>query len=192
MIDPTKITNFKSTKEELEEALLFWVAVAGKSAIPTAKRLDQLLRDVSALPFAPLKPFDDLRREGTSPVIMAELLKKYGFGCYQSKGKTFYDLMQRNLDLKTCTVDDLMAIHGIGPKTARCFLIHTRPNARYAGLDTHILRYLRDQGHNAPMSTPTGKKYLLWEKVFLDLVPADKPVAELDLEIWRLYSGNDD
>lgn len=95
------------------------------------------------------------------------------------------------LNLKSCSVDDLENIYGIGPKTARCFLIHSRPNMRFAGLDTHILKYLRGLGYEVPKTTPTGKKYKEIEQIFLNLVDkSGKSVAEFDLEIWRKYSSD--
>ncbi|NBP02621.1 MAG: hypothetical protein EBU90_21370 [Proteobacteria bacterium] len=100
------------------------------------------------------------------------------------------DLASRGLDLKTCSVSDLESVRGIGPKTARCFLMHSRRGARYAGLDTHALKYMREKGIDVPKSTPTGKKYLELEAKFLELADrSGKSVAEFDLEIWRHYSS---
>ncbi len=91
--------------------------------------------------------------------------------------------------MRTCSVDDLENIYGLGRKTSRCFLIHTRKNARVAGLDVHILKFLRDQGIDAPISTPSSrKKYLELEKTFIEFADkAGKPIAEYDLAIWRKY-----
>jgi thermostable 8-oxoguanine DNA glycosylase len=97
------------------------------------------------------------------------------------------------IDLKTCTVDDLESIPGIGPKTARCFLIHSRPNQQLGALDTHILRYMREQGYDVPKSTPSSKKYKEVEKKWLKLAneiskKTGKTLAEVDLDIWRKYA----
>jgi esterase/lipase superfamily enzyme len=43
MIDPSKVTNFNRTPEELEEFLLFAIVVAGKSAYQQANKLDIFL-----------------------------------------------------------------------------------------------------------------------------------------------------
>ena len=55
-----------------------------------------------------------------------------------------------------------------------------------AALDTHILSWLRERGHDAPKSTPTGAKYAELEQVFLGYcAAAGRGVAEMDLEIWN-------
>jgi thermostable 8-oxoguanine DNA glycosylase len=101
------------------------------------------------------------------------------------------ELMKRDFNLKSVTRDELSSIWGIGMKTASCFIMHSRPDAKCAGLDTHVLKYLRDQGIEAPSSTPTSrKKYLELEQKFLGLVPSSKTPAEFDLDIWLEYSGH--
>ena len=75
-------------------------------------------------------------------------------------------------------------------KTSRCFIIHSRKDANYAGLDVHILHFLKDMGYNVPGQTPLRKQYLEIEKIFLDIVrKSEMSVAEYDLMIWRKYSG---
>ena len=95
-----------------------------------------------------------------------------------------------SLDAQVITCDELEAIHGIGPKTARFFLMWTNPEARYAALDTHILKYLRSLGHAAPKSTPpAGSIYRRLELAFI--AEADrqgKTPRELDYEVWERYS----
>lgn len=115
-------------------------------------------------------------------------MKSHGIGCYNAKAKTFLCLVRKDFNLKTCTLEDLESIPGIGPKTARCFLIHSRPNQQYAGLDTHVLKFLRDKGHEVPKATPTGKKYVELEKIFLKYVAeSGMSVADFDLLIWNDY-----
>jgi thermostable 8-oxoguanine DNA glycosylase len=121
--------------------------------------------------------------------MLPQTLKSFGIGCYNNKAKSMWDLVNKGLDLKKCSVEDLESVHGIGPKTARCFIIHSRKNARHAGLDTHILKFLREKGHEVPKATPTGKKYRELEGVFLDYADkSGKSVAEFDLDIWRHYA----
>lgn len=190
MIDPTKITKFDCSTAELEELILFWVCAAGKNGLTAARCLDSLLTDwlgsVKCIKAAPT-PFDIVRFIAHK-TDLAEQMRKHGIGCYRAKAKTFKALAYSNLDLHTCTVEDLETIPGIGPKTARCFLIHSRPNQQYAGLDTHILKFLADKGYKVPSSTPTGRKYRELETVFLELAAkAGKAVADFDLEIWNRY-----
>jgi thermostable 8-oxoguanine DNA glycosylase len=74
-------------------------------------------------------------------------------------------------------------------KTSRCFIIHSRPNAQYAALDTHILKHMRSLGYDTPKSTPSKKQYLHLEKEFLKLAKkADMSPANYDLMIWNKYS----
>ena len=99
-----------------------------------------------------------------------------------------------DLDLETCTLDDLLAIHGVGNKTARFFLLHTRQGCDYAVLDTHILAWMRDNGvEDAPNNTPTNsKKYKQLEKKFRYLSRLRYPYlsdAQIDLLIWSDQSN---
>jgi thermostable 8-oxoguanine DNA glycosylase len=67
--------------------------------------------------------------------------------------------------------------------------MHTRKDARHAGLDTHVLKWLRDLGYDAPKATPSKKQYLAFEKVFVDIADIlSMPIATLDLAIWNAYS----
>ena len=112
-----------------------------------------------------------------------------------SKARSFLELSvavgSDELDLRTCSADDLEKIHGIGMKTSRCFIIHSRPGARYAGLDTHILKHLKACGvENVPKSTPSSKKeYLRLEKEFLRIADLNNMTpAAYDLMIWNWFS----
>ena len=183
MIDPHNITNYNQSQSELEEVLLFWICAAGKTAVTMSRSLDAMLSTLQGN-----TPFDKIKKVGEDK--LPQTLKSFGIGCYNNKAKSMWGLSNKGLDLSSCSVEDLEGVHGIGPKTARCFIIHSRRNARHAGLDTHILKFLRSKGHDVPKSTPTKKKYKELEAVFLDYVDASgKSVAEFDLDIWRSYAG---
>jgi len=183
MIDPTKITNFNSTDNELEEVLLFWVLVAGKNASIISKALEKMLNSLEGS-----TPFEKIRMVGKEK--LPQLLKDNGIGCYNLKAKSLWELVNAGLNLRTCSIDDLEKLYGIGSKTSRCFLIHSRPNIQYAALDTHILKYLRDSGRIVPKSTPSSKKlYRKFEKEFLDdALYYGYTVAEFDLALWNKYA----
>lgn len=185
MVDPENITKFDRTQDELQEVILFWILAAGKNAKTSAAGLERFLdhgRDV----FGPVSPFEIVKRFGSE---LPSVLRSHGLGCYNNKSKSMLDLAERNLDLNSCTLRDLEDVRGIGPKTARCFLMHSRPGCRYAGIDTHVLKYMRDQGVEVPKSTPSGKKYLEIEKKFIEMADkSGKSIAEFDLDIWRRYS----
>ena len=68
--------------------------------------------------------------------------------------------------------------------------MHSRRDSKCAGLDTHILKFLRSKGHEVPISTPgSKKKYLEVEQVFLKYAQASgETVADFDLNIWRNYA----
>lgn len=190
MIDPTKITNYGQSQAGLEEVLLFWVCAAGKNGVTAAKCLDRMLSAWrEKVPRSKPSPFKIIQYI-SAVTNLAEEMKKNGIGCYNAKSRTFEYLTRPSfsIDLKRCGVEDLESVPGIGPKTARCFLIHSRPNQQYAGLDTHVLKFLRDKGHEVPMSTPSGKKYGELEKVFLKYAAdSGKSVADFDLMIWNDY-----
>lgn len=188
MLDPTNITNYSLTDYELEEHILFWVCAAGKNGVTAATCLERLLGTMEEdYPPQERQPFRMLRRFYDK---LPAWLKYAGIGCYSSKAKSFQQLVDSGINLRTCTVDELEAIHGIGPKTARCFIIHSRPNQKLAGLDRHVLNFLRDKGYDVPKSTPTGKKYKQIEQWFLlEADKAGKSVSEFDLEIWNKYRG---
>jgi len=187
VVDPTNFTNFNRSVYELEELLIFSVCVAGKPAMRTAEAVKGLLTYGDS----PCKyPFDIIRWLIERRRLISAM-KKYGIGQYTRISRALKEMMRANLDLRTCSVEDLEAIHGIGPKTARMFVLHTRPNQRVAALDTHILKFLKEKGHNVPKTTPSGKRYLVLEQAFL--TEADKSgmtVADFDLHLWRKYSGN--
>lgn len=194
MIDPINITNYNLTDSQLEEHLLFWIAVAGKTATTTAKLLDRLLQEIKGMggqgsPFNLIKTVNDNSCDND---WLSKLMRQVGFGCYKHKSKGILQAAYSNLNLRTCGVDDLEKIHFVGMKTSRCFLIHSRQGVEHAGLDTHILRYLADQGYDVPKSTPASKKrYIEIENLFISLAKkSSMALAEFDLKIWREYSKN--
>ncbi|HLD89554.1 MAG TPA: hypothetical protein VI911_00800 [Patescibacteria group bacterium] len=192
MIDPNNITNYNQTTAQLQESLLFWVCAAGKNGKTAARCLETLLNKIThndETPFNAILTYA-ANNVGTPLHGIDNLLRSCGIGCYNNKAKTFIALACCGLDLKKCAVEDLEKIHGIGMKTARCFIIHSRKNANCAGLDTHILKFMRLMGFDAPKATPTKRKYLQLEQEFVKLAyKYNKTVAELDLEIWNHYSA---
>ncbi len=202
MIDPTKITNYNLNQYELEEMILFWLMVAGKNAKTTSRLLERFLQYLHWHYEQPgnnfkedyktpqLRPFEMIRTYVRDhPHHLETLLQNTGFGCYSIKAKGIKQLVHSNLDLQNCTVNDLEKICCIGPKTARCFIMHSREDARLAGLDTHVLKWLRELGYQVPKGTPAGRAYIRLERLFLEICDLlGKKPAVLDLEIWNAYS----
>lgn len=184
-VDPKKITNYNLNVNQLEEHILFWCLAAGKNGVVSAKCLELFLNKIM-LDWEE-SPFLSIKRFGFEK--LAETMRKCGIGSYNIKSKGIWKLVNSNIDLKNCTADELDEIPCIGPKTARCFIIHSREGARYAGLDRHVLRYLKDLGYNTPESTPNNIKiYKKFEEIFLK--KADElgmSPADLDLKIWNEY-----
>ena len=187
-INPKKITDFNRTKADLELFAVFAVCVAGKGSQQTADKVNEHFRDVQT-PTKQLTPFETIKSL-IGANIFGGYLQHARFGQYKRIYRALRDLAESSIDLKTCTVEDLEAIHGIGPKTSRFIIMHSRPNQRLATLDTHILRWMRDQGIETPKATPQSKKlYKELEDKFLTL--CDKCAilpSQLDLKIWKKYS----
>ena len=187
-INPKKITDFNRTKADLELFAVFAVCVAGKGSQQTADKVNNHFRDVQT-PTKQLTPFEAIKNLVNIKVFVA-YLKMAKMGQYRRIYRALRDLVESGIDLKTCTVEELEAIHGIGPKTSRFIIMHSRPNQRLATLDTHILRWMRDQGIETPKATPQSKKlYKELEQKFLTL--CDKCAilpSQLDLKIWKQYS----
>jgi len=188
LINPKKITDFNRTKADLELFAIFAVCVAGKKSQQTADKVNEHFRDVQT-PTKQLTPFETIKSL-IGANIFGGYLQHARFGQYKRIYRALRDLAESSIDLKTCSVEDLEAIHGIGPKTSRFIIMHSRPNQRLATLDTHILRWMRDQGINTPKATPQSKKlYKELEQKFLTL--CDKCAilpSQLDLKIWKQYS----
>jgi thermostable 8-oxoguanine DNA glycosylase len=183
MIDAANITNYNQTTQELEEFITFWVFAAGKNGTRAANIVNKLSNDVQGSLFKYLKQ--------CTLNNLVDICKYYGTGCHNIKARSIYELVHADLDLTTCSIKDLESIYGIGRKTSRCFMVHSRAEVEYACLDTHILKFLSREGvPNVPKSTPSTKKeYLRLEQEFLTLAKKyGKLPAVLDLEIWNKYS----
>lgn len=183
-IEPTKITNFARTDAELQAFALFSLFCAGKNSDYASRCLARLLHKCDSTPFEYLR---ELGEVGIHNALVASKI-----GQYTRLTKAVMGLL--NLDLRTCSLEDLMGVHGCGPKTSRFILVHSRKDCEYAILDCHLLKYMRDKGcTQAPQNTPTNYKlYLELEKAFLYHAKIDFPcmsVADIDLILWMRYSG---
>lgn len=185
MIDPTTITNFNRTEEELEEFLMFAILVAGKTAKTQAQKLENFLRPYTRVGTSPFEGLQHLIEIGSLMTYM----KAHKLGQYKRIGHAFREILKFKGKLKKVTLEELESIKGIGSKTARFFLLHSRKDAQFAVLDTHILKWLKNLGYNVPKYTPSKKHYTEIENWFLD--EADKRKinpADLDLHIWKSYA----
>lgn len=166
---------------ELEWRLIYSMIVAGKSATFANAVTRRLIARIAN---PPLLTIAEMAR-----CELEEHLRAARTGNYTKlvEGLTeLATLVDAGLNLRTCSPDDLQQIHGVGPKTARFFILWTRPSERYAALDVHVLRWLRRKGHKAPRSTPSSEKeYARLEQVFLaEADERNMTARELDHQIW--------
>tara|TARA_B100000131_G_scaffold311493_1_gene344417 strand:- start:6833 stop:7474 length:642 start_codon:yes stop_codon:yes gene_type:complete len=186
-IDPVNITDFNRGTNKLQAFWLFCMFVAGKNSDYASRCLSRLLHAAKLGEEPPFNYFRSIGETGVHNALVASKVGQYG---RLTKG-----IMQSlDLDLANCELKDLLAIHGVGNKTARFFLLHTREGCEYAVLDTHILSWLRDRGvHDVPDSTPTNnKEYKRLERAFRYLSRLAYPGlsdSQIDLLIWSGESG---
>lgn len=184
VIDPKKITDYSRSDSELETFWLFCLFVAGKNADTASIKLSHLLGGM--IPWD--TPFSYLR-----DIDITTKLVEIKSGQYTRLSRAIKESL--NLDLRNCTVSDLTSIYGVGPKTARFFLLHTRENCEYAVLDTHILKWIRNHAgfEDAPKDTPQKQKdYDKWSQIAISLMKQSYPdstLADIDLLIWTEMSG---
>jgi hypothetical protein len=187
--NPFSFTDFNRTRYELEAMLLFSVMVAGKRAdLTNAKLKEFLVPHYYNYGFPSMPPFEIVRCLIAAGQL-GHALRRIRIGQYGRIERALNGLVL--LDPRTCTLADLEAIPGIGPKTARMYLMHSRPGQQYAALDTHVLHFLRDVGvPDVPKTTPgKGPEYARLEHAFLYAARGLKVTPEnLDQTIWRHYT----
>lgn len=189
---------YDGTDEQLQQFLLLAVVVAGKTAAQQQKKLDAFLQNV--LREAPgtqtlLQALDAL-----SLTALRSHLVQVKMGQYNRLTALIKHLIKAitdgRLNLRTCVAKDLEAFPGLGPKTARFFLLYTRKDIRVAVLDTHILRWMSENLEAlflrpgvVPKSTPSGERYVVLERAFLRYCDTHKlDPAEFDFALWKAGS----
>jgi len=188
MINPAKVTNYNRTQYELEEFILFCINVAGKKSAIEAPKLEVFIERAKNItkestPFNCIRKLIKLGR-------LNEIMHWAKLSPYAQRYNS-YVAVAKIKDLQTVTLNRLLQVSGIGLKTARFFLSHSREDFDEPMLDTHILRFLRDQGHaDAPKSTPSNENtYRYFANIFKNIArQLGKSVTDLDLEIWKQYS----
>lgn len=175
--------DYTRSEAELQAFLIYGVAVAGKSAKSTLPRIQEFLQPCEDGTVTPWDMIGMLQQDG----MLRERLEECHVGMYGRMMKFLSVVAHKRPNLRECSVQDLEALPGVGPKTARFFIMFNRPKQRLACLDTHILTYLREKGHDAPKSTPANpKKYAKLEKAWLDACDQEgRDPAEFDYEEWK-------
>ena len=193
---------YDASLAELERFILINMFVAGKNASIQQVKLDQFIgcvrRDIGEHVVDTLGILSAIHNTIPSAEVNDKVLgwlKEVKAGQYS---RLTYGIIQLadwigagKIDLCACSRDQLAKIKGIGYKTASMFLMYTRRYFDGACLDTHILKYLRDETpvQNVPYRTPaTREDYLRLEREFLNIAIAyNKSIAEFDFEIWSRY-----
>lgn len=179
-MDIDQDTRFNRNDAELQAFLLLSICVAGKTAFVQERKLRDFLKpaiDIGREPFNWVRILD-------AADLLEKELRAIKMGQYRRILPAFRGVAQ--CDPRTVTLDELEAVKGIGPKTSRFFLIHSRQGLNLAVLDTHILAWLREQGVEAPLATPSGRAYKDLEQTFLDFAAQrGQTPADLDKEIWE-------
>jgi thermostable 8-oxoguanine DNA glycosylase len=177
-----------SDKYEKEYFLIFSIIVAGRNAKMALEKAWRLLE----FTWGEETPFD-LIKHYIDHNTLTQKLKSLKIGQYTRIEKALKDII--NLNVETCSLEDLLACHGVGNKTARFFLLNTRKDAEYAVLDTHVLKWLNSLFGNwmsVPKSTPTsGSRYALWEYKAIQAMKKEYPertLAQADFEIWKTFA----
>jgi thermostable 8-oxoguanine DNA glycosylase len=170
-------------QEELECRILYAIIVAGKSARFAEQAFKQLFGTPTTSVF-------EIVRAWVKEGVLPERLRTARVGNYGKIERAFKELVAAKIDLATCCPEELEKIHGIGPKTSRFYIIWTRPEARVAVLDVHILRWLRKLGHDVPLITPSQPRYARIEKLFLKIADeSGLTPRQVDEQIWMKGSN---
>ena len=214
-IDPLNITDFERNDFSLQSFFLFAVAVAGKPSGITAEKINSMVELFMEswvenpayqeghldVPDGPLKHLIDLTTEciwwdDISPA--GRNLRHIKLGKYKQWDKLLewfgFEVRDANYFLRTATLEQLLEIPGVGDKTARFFLLHSRKCEEVVPLDTHILKFVGKTFSDCPKITPRGRAYNFWEERAKRLFKREietnnySSFAEVDLAIWK--SGN--
>jgi len=171
-----------SSDKEMQSYFIFCVLVTGKSAAFSLNKTSELLSNLRG----PL-PFDGLKHLLETGELDS-VLRSVRTGKYSLLVPCFEQAVR--LNLRDCTRDELLALKGVGPKTANFFLMWTRKDQKRAVLDTHILKHLKKQGVvDVPKNTPQeGPLYERLEREFLKLVAkTEMSIKDYDFMVWESY-----
>lgn len=194
MINPKKVTDYNRNEWQLQEFLLYCICVAGKKSEIESPKVRKFCMD-GRMGFG-LKPFKLIQKlmriSSVEEDGLMQHLKKYKIAPYQQRYNSFKDVATLlNKNLNEVTLDELMQIRGLGTKSSRFFLTHSREDFNEAVIDTHILSFLKDQGHeDIPNVTPQSEKvYERLATLFKSYANFEgMSVADYDLKIWTQYS----
>lgn len=169
--------------------LLFTVAVAGKTASVTSKKINSVLNDIMDEERGDIFQTIKKKYEDSDYLKLFSILQKHKTGKYNTIVNFVKDFNKSNIDLNNCTVEELESLSGIGKKSSRYYMVYNGNTTKdYAVLDTHILRFMQRFDIETPKNTPAGKKYDELEKIYLDIYKKSSfkgTLQEFDYAIWE-------
>jgi len=186
MIDPYAITNHSRSRAELEEFWVFCLSVAGKKATMMAGKVDEFIAGCGH----DGTPFERIRKLIAEDRLVEEM-KRARVGKYALLDKALRATLAEGApDIESAMPADLETIPGVGPKTARFFLLHSRKDIEVAVIDTHMVKYVASLGHRVPNGVPTGKEYARLERIVIDRArELGMPLDGFDLAVWSHYAS---
>lgn len=189
--DPLKLTEESIVFRSREAFLIFCIMVAGKNGKRTVEVAEKLFEGCRTeysyvrgkpRPFRRIKDLIDAGR-------LHDRLVEIRCGQYTRIARALIAVIDENIDADDTSVVELEKIPGVGPKTSRYFMMRAH-GQEHAALDTHVLKWLRSQGYDAPKSTPGSKKlYARLEQAFiLEAHNRGMTPDELDGKVWEHYA----
>lgn len=168
--------------EQLQKKFLYCLIVAGK----TAEFAENKLKEWESWVFQDELPFEAIERLDKNDHLRLSF-EQSNTGNYTKLTRACREIIASDIDLKTCSPEELEEIYGVGPKTSRFFVMWTRDGEEYGILDTHILSWLQEQGYDVPDQTPQNEeRYEEIQQIFLEEAKKrDLEPRELDYRIWK-------
>lgn len=191
-IDYKKPHKFNRNMSEKLEFLLWATCTPGKSSAEITPKFNALSVE------------HNLNKLVTKPIQdIVSALKQFKIGQYTRISRAWDTIgkcligdqkIMSDKFLSHCHRDELLPIKGVGMKTASFYCLSNHKWADVAALDTHILKWLQKEfpKYPVPKDTPTNRhEYRQLEAMFVGCATIfDMTAAELDLEIWKEYSDN--
>ena len=203
LANPLTVTYFRRDDFDLELFALFAVCVSNKNADQQSVKLAQFLC-LEPTAESPLDAVLLMMKKGT----LRENLVACKLGQYDKRLVPAFKTLTE-INLRTVAWQDLMytaatkkkaatGVQGIGQKTAKFFVLHSRESQRICALDAMILLYAAEQGYpECPLVTPgDATLYSKIENFVLDCFDAQAEAEELtqeeryavlDLRTWKYY-----
>lgn len=189
-VDPFNIIG--KEKEDIcykESFLFFAVAVAGKTASVTSKKINAVLNEVMEGKRGSIFKTIKEKYENNNYKDFLLILQKHKTGKYNTLVRFTKDFINKDINLNNTTVEELESLTGVGKKSSRFYMVYNNAsNKDYAVLDTHILRFMKRFGVRTPKNTPTGNHYDRLEKIYLKIYKKSGfrgSLRDFDYAIWE-------